>query len=71
MAMLEVGMLGEGDHGRQGGSMLAFVGGLALGTVLGAALALMLALHRGVVLTLVAAGAAGTLIALPGGPLPH
>ncbi len=39
--------------------------------VLGAALILMLALRRGVVLTLVAAGAAGTLIALAGGPLPH
>jgi chromate transporter len=39
--------------------------------VLGAALILMLALRRGVVLTLIAAGAAGTLIALAGGPLPH
>ena len=39
--------------------------------VLGAALVLMLALRRGVVFTLVAAGAAGTLIALAGGPLPH
>ena len=39
--------------------------------VLGAALILMLALRRGVVFTLVAAGAAGTLIALAGGPLPH
>ena len=39
--------------------------------VLGAALILMLALRRGVVLTLVAAGAAGTLIAVAGGPLPH
>jgi chromate transporter len=39
--------------------------------VLGGALVLMLALRRGVVLTLVAAGAAGTLIALADGPLPH
>ena len=39
--------------------------------VLGAALVLMLALRRGVVLTLIAAGAAGTFIALAGGPLPH
>jgi chromate transporter len=39
--------------------------------VLGAALILMLALRRGVVLTLIAAGAAGTLIAVAGGPLPH
>jgi chromate transporter len=39
--------------------------------VLGAALILMLALRRGVVFTLVAAGAVGTLIALAGGPLPH
>ena len=39
--------------------------------VLGAALILMLALRRGVVLTLIAAGAAGTLIALAGGPLPR
>ena len=39
--------------------------------VLGAALVLMLALRRGVVFTLVAAGAAGTLIALAGGTLPH
>ena len=39
--------------------------------VLGGALVLMLALRRGVVLTLIAAGAAGTLIALAGGPLPH
>jgi chromate transporter len=39
--------------------------------VLGAALVLMLALRRGVVLTLIAAGAVGTLIALAGGPLPH
>jgi hypothetical protein len=31
----------------------------------------MLALRRGVVLTLVAAGAAGTIIAVSGGPLPH
>jgi len=36
-----------------------------------AALILMLALPRGVVLTLLAAGATGTLIALAGGPLPH
>ena len=39
--------------------------------VLGAALVLMLALRRGVVFTLLAAGAAGTLIALAGGTLPH
>jgi chromate transporter len=39
--------------------------------VLGAALILMLALRRGVVFTLVAAGAVGTLIAVAGGPLPH
>ena len=39
--------------------------------VLGTALILMLALRRGVVFTLVAAGTAGTLIAVAGGPLPH
>lgn len=39
--------------------------------VLGAALILMLALRRGVVLSLIAAGVAGTLIAVAGGPLPH
>ena len=39
--------------------------------VLAAALVLMLALRRGVVFTLLAAGAAGTFIALAGGPLPH
>ncbi|MBO0808175.1 MAG: chromate efflux transporter [Actinobacteria bacterium] len=39
--------------------------------VLAAALGLLLAARRGVVFTLVAAGAAGTLIALLGGPLPH
>jgi len=39
--------------------------------VLAAALILMLALRRGVVLTLVAAGVVGTLIAVAGGPLPH
>jgi chromate transporter len=39
--------------------------------VLGAALILMLAPRRGVVLTLLAAGAAGTLIAVAGGPLPY
>jgi chromate transporter len=39
--------------------------------VLGAALILMLALRRGVVFTLVAAGTVGTLIAAVGGPLPH
>lgn len=38
--------------------------------ILAAALALLLALHRGAVLTLAAAGAAGTLIALAGGSLP-
>jgi hypothetical protein len=31
----------------------------------------MLVLHCGVVLTLLAAGAAGVIIALAGGPLPH
>jgi chromate transporter len=39
--------------------------------VLGAALILMIATRRGVVLTLIAAGVAGTLITLVGGPLPH
>jgi chromate transporter len=39
--------------------------------VLAAALILLLALRRGVVLTLLCAGAAGTLIALAGGPMPH
>ena len=39
--------------------------------VLGAALILMLALRLGVVLSLIAAGVAGTLIAVAGGPLPH
>jgi len=39
--------------------------------VLGAALVLMLALRRGVVLTLLTAGAAGTLIAVARGPLPY
>jgi chromate transporter len=39
--------------------------------VLAAAAVLLLALHRGVVLTLVAAGAVGVIIALAGGPLPH
>jgi chromate transporter len=39
--------------------------------VLAAALTLMLALRRGVVLTLLAAGGTGALIALAGGPLPH
>ena len=39
--------------------------------VLAAAAVLMLGLRRGVVLTLLAAAAAGTLIALAGGPLPH
>jgi chromate transporter len=39
--------------------------------VLAAAAVLLLALHRGVVLTLLAAGAAGVIIALAGGPLPH
>ena len=39
--------------------------------VLAAALAALLALRRGVVLTLLLAGAAGTLVALLGGPLPH
>ena len=39
--------------------------------VLAAAAVLLLALHRGVVLTLLAAGATGVIIALAGGPLPH
>jgi chromate transporter len=39
--------------------------------VLGAALVVMLGLRRGVVLTLVSAGAVGILIAVAGGPLPH
>ncbi len=39
--------------------------------VLAAALGLLLALRRGVVLTLLLAGAAGTVIALLGGPLPR
>jgi chromate transporter len=39
--------------------------------LLGAALVLLLALRRGVVLTLVAAGVVGALIAVAGGPLPH
>jgi chromate transporter len=39
--------------------------------VLAAALILLLALRRGVVLTLLCAGAAGLLIALSGGPMPH
>jgi chromate transporter len=39
--------------------------------VLAAAMVLLLALRRGVVFTLLAAGAAGLIIALAGGPLPH
>ncbi|MGE5136369.1 MAG: chromate efflux transporter [Gemmatimonadota bacterium] len=39
--------------------------------VLAAALAALLALRRGVILTLLLAGAAGTLVVLLGGPLPH
>jgi chromate transporter len=39
--------------------------------VLAAAAVLLLALHRGVVPTLLAAGAIGVIIALAGGPLPH
>ena len=39
--------------------------------VLAAALILLLALRRGVVLTLVSAGVVGTVIAVAGGPLPH
>jgi chromate transporter len=39
--------------------------------VLAAATVLLLALRRGVVLTLLAAGAVGVIIALAGGPLPH
>jgi chromate transporter len=39
--------------------------------VLGGAAVLLLALRRGVVLTLLTAGAVGVLIALAGGPLPH
>jgi chromate transporter len=40
------------------------------GVLGGAALALLL-FHRGVVLTLVAAGVVGTVVALAGGPVPH
>lgn len=36
-----------------------------------AALLMLMALSRGVVLTLLSAGAAGMLIAVAGGPLPH
>ena len=39
--------------------------------VLATALTLLLALRRSVVLTILAAGAAGTIIALAGAPLPH
>lgn len=39
--------------------------------VLGGALILMLLLRRGPVLTLLGAGAVGTILALAGGPLPH
>jgi chromate transporter len=39
--------------------------------VLAGALLLLLGLRRGVVLTLLAAGATGLIIALAGGPLPH
>ncbi|MEA2427281.1 MAG: chromate transporter [Thermoleophilaceae bacterium] len=39
--------------------------------VLGAAVLLLFVLRRGVVLTLVAAGAAGAIVALAGGPLPR
>jgi len=39
--------------------------------VLAAAILLLLALRRGVVLTLLAAGATGLIISLAGGPLPH
>jgi chromate transporter len=39
--------------------------------VLGAAAVLLLLLRRGVVLTLLACGAAGVIVALAGGPLPH
>jgi chromate transporter len=39
--------------------------------VLAAAAGLLLGLRRGVVLTLLAAGVTGTIIALAGGPLPH
>jgi chromate transporter len=39
--------------------------------VLGGAILVLLGLRRGVVLTLLAAGAAGVAIALAGGPLPH
>jgi chromate transporter len=39
--------------------------------VLAGAAVLLLGLRRGVVLTLLAAGAVGTIIALAGGPLPH
>ena len=40
-------------------------------TVLAAAMVLLLGLRRGVVFTLLAAGAAGLIISLAGGPLPH
>jgi chromate transporter len=39
--------------------------------VLAGAMLLLLGLRRGVVLTLLAAGATGLIIALAGGPLPH
>jgi chromate transporter len=39
--------------------------------VLGAAALLLLALRRGVVVTLIGAGVVGTAVALAGGPLPH
>jgi chromate transporter len=39
--------------------------------VLAAALLALLALRRGVVFTLLAAGATGTVVAVLGGPLPH
>jgi chromate transporter len=39
--------------------------------VLAGAAVLLLALRRGVVQTLVVAGAAGVTLALVGGPLPH
>jgi chromate transporter len=39
--------------------------------LLGAAAIVLLAVRRGVVVTLLGAGAVGVLIALAGGPLPH
>jgi chromate transporter len=55
------------------GSAVVLAGALTFAwqyAVLAGASLLLLALHRGVVLTLLCAGAAGVLIALAGGPLP-